>query len=217
MYDSTDASDIPAKATMVAGYVDGNFRNVDALKKRFPKAQVVSITVLGAPGADVCDTEPGNISIPHAAQWAANEVTAGRKPTLYCMASAWDDVKAAVKALGIAGKVSYWVAQYDGKAEIPKGAVAKQYADPKQSGGHFDLSIVADHWPGVDHAGGNHADGASGKIPAQPDGTSELRDDSRDLAVRLTSNLSARRLPVGDGRDVLMVLSHEIERVLNLH
>jgi hypothetical protein len=32
-----------------------------------------------------------------------------------------------------------------------RGAVAKQYADPgTHGGGHYDLSIVADYWPGVD-------------------------------------------------------------------
>jgi len=200
MYDSTDVGDIPAKATMVAGYVDGRFRTVDALRARFPKAKVVTITVLGTAGADVCDTEPGNISIPHAARWAAAEVAAGRRPTLYCMASMWNDVKAAVKAEGISGKVSYWIAQYDGKATVPAGAVAKQYADPTLSGGHFDVSVVADHWPGVDHDAK----------------ATDLRDESRELAEKLAKRLSGRTHPVDDGRDVLIDLNAQIERVLSL-
>jgi hypothetical protein len=200
MHDSTDVGDIPAKASMVAGYIDGRFQTVSALRKRFPKAQVVTVTVLGTPGADVCDTEPGNISISHAAKWAANEVTAGRRPTLYCMASQWDDVKAAVKTQGIAGKVSYWVAQYDGKAEVPVGAVAKQYADPKLSGGHFDLSVVADHWPGVD-----------------PDASSTpLVPATAEMVKKVTRHLAARTSPVGDGRHSLVDLRTQLDRVLSL-
>lgn len=156
MYDSTTAADIPRSAKMVAGYVDGLYRNLTALHTRFPNATIIKITVLGAPGAQVCDTEPGNIGIDGAAKWAAAEVKAGRHPTLYCMASQWPQVKAAVKKRGITGKVSYWIAQYDGKAVIPAGAVAKQHLHGDKnhpgsySGGHYDISIVADYWPGVD-------------------------------------------------------------------
>jgi peptidoglycan hydrolase-like protein with peptidoglycan-binding domain len=150
MFDSTTAGDVPAKARMVAGYVDGSFQTVEELRRRFPRAQVVSITVLGTPGAHVCDTEPGNISISGAVRWAADELHAGRRPTVYCTASQWPQVKAAVEARGLAGKVSYWIANYDGRAAIPRGAVAKQYADPKLTGKHFDVSVVARHWPGVD-------------------------------------------------------------------
>jgi peptidoglycan hydrolase-like protein with peptidoglycan-binding domain len=149
MFDSTTAADVPATATMVAGYVDGKFETVTELRRRFPRAQVVSITVLGTPGAQVCDTEPGNIGVTGAVNWAANELHAGRRPSLYCMASQWAQVKAAVEARGLTGKVSYWIADYDGRAVIPAGAVAKQYADPTLTHKHFDVSVVARHWPGV--------------------------------------------------------------------
>jgi hypothetical protein len=155
-YDSTTAADVPKGGDLYAGYVDGRYVTVPALRKRFPKARIVTITVLGTPGAHVCDTEPGNIGVAGADRRAKNEIVAGRKPTLYLMASMWPQVKTAVKNAGIAGKVSYWIAQYDGKGEIPKGAVAKQYLHGDKnhpgsySGGHYDTSIVADYWPGVD-------------------------------------------------------------------
>lgn len=156
MFDSTTAADVPKGGDLYAGYVDGRYVTASALRKRFPKATVVTITVLGTPGAHVCDTEPGNIGVAGAVRWAKNEIVAGRKPTLYCMASMWPQVKTAAKKAGIDGKVSYWIASYDGKAEIPKGAVAKQYLHGDKnnpgsySGGHYDTSIVADRWPGVD-------------------------------------------------------------------
>lgn len=151
MYDSTSPQDIPAAATMVAGYVDGRYRTVAALRKRFPHARLVTITVNGStPSAHVIDCEPGDVTAESAAAWCAREVEAGRKPTIYCSASDWSAVKHAVAARGLTGKVSYWVADWTGSPHLPAGAVACQYADPKTSGGHFDLSVAADYWPGVD-------------------------------------------------------------------
>lgn len=159
LYDSTTAGDIPAKAAMVAGYLDGNYQTVPALLKRFPHALIVTITVKGTPGAHVCDTEPGNIGITGAAKWAAAEVKAGRRPTLYHMASQRGLVRRAVrKSVGLRKRklVSYWEADYDGDPTLPKGCVAKQYLHGDKnhpgsySGGHYDTSVVADYWPGVD-------------------------------------------------------------------
>jgi hypothetical protein len=150
MYDSVTVKDIPQNARMVAGYVDGLYANVPALHTRFPNATVVTITVFGARGAHVIDCEPGDATPSTAAAWAKSEIDAGRKPTIYCMASQWTAVKLAVAKVGVTGKVSYWIANYDNHPLIPPGAVAKQYANPPTSGGHYDLSVVVDYWPGVD-------------------------------------------------------------------
>jgi len=152
MYDSVNANSVPAGADLYAGYVDGNYANVDQLRRRFPHRTIVTVTVIGLPGANVCDCETGDLTPEHAARWASNEIHAGRKPTIYCNASTWPAVRERVRAYGITGKVSYWIAQYDGRADIPAGAIAKQYLGdhPNGHGGTYDASIVADHWPGVD-------------------------------------------------------------------
>jgi hypothetical protein len=204
MYDSTDVMDIPANARMVAGYVDGRYANVRAMRARFRDAKVVTITVFGKAGADVGDIEPGCMTVDHGVRWARAEVAAGRKPTLYCMASMWPQVKAAVKAAGIGRKVSYWVASYDDVSTIPAGAVAKQYRHgdlstigPKAySGGHFDVSSVVAYWPGVD--------------PRPP-----LSERSRLLARKLRRRLSRRRYPVGAGRRLLRRLRRAIRHALH--
>lgn len=201
LYDSTTVEDIPKHAKMVAGYVDGRYITVPKLKRRFPHATVVTITVLGKPGAMVCDTEPGNIGIDGAAQWAANEVKAGRKPTLYCMKSQWADVKREVRRLGITSKVSYWVADYDNDPKIPDGAVAKQYADPATHGeGHFDVSSVRAHWPGVD---------------PEPKGT-PVSKVSLVLAKHLLKRVGKRDKPPTKGREVFVALHTQLGRVLTL-
>ncbi|HEV2346099.1 MAG TPA: hypothetical protein VGS97_18510, partial [Actinocrinis sp.] len=59
--------------------------------------------------------------------------------------------RAAFAARGVP-EPHWWVAGYDGIAEIPAGAIGKQYADNTALGQPWDLSVVADYWPGVDQA-----------------------------------------------------------------
>ena len=167
MYDSVTVTSVPTGGDLYAAYIDGNYNNLADYKRRFPHTRIVTITVLGTAGADVADCETGDLTPAHAARWAANEIHAGRKPTIYMNASTWPAVRAEVRKLGITGRVNYWVAQYDGHAAIPAGAVAKQYLGdhPNGRGGTYDASVVAAHWPGVD------PDPAPPKPPApQPEG-----------------------------------------------
>jgi len=158
MYDSTTVGDDPVHTDMVAAYVDGRWPNVAAARRRFPHAKVVTITVSGYQAgrpvaANVIDCEKGDATPATAARWAKARIAAKAKPTIYCNRSTWPAVKQAVKAAGITGKVSYWIADYDGKAVIPAGAVAKQYeGSPGNRPGHYDVSIVGPYWPGVDPA-----------------------------------------------------------------
>lgn len=193
-YDSVTIADVPAKAEMVACYVDGRYRNEPEARKRFPKATIVTITVTGQAGAHVADCEMGDLDPAAAARWAKAEVKAGRKPTIYCAASQWSTVKRAVGRT----KVSWWIADYDGKPVIPAGAVAKQYlGSPGNSPGHYDVSVVVDHWPGVDR-------------PVR-----RLSVTTRLLARRLVHRLTNRSHPVthaGD-RDLLHELEKQAKRV----
>ena len=59
MYDSLDVTAIPAGATFVAGYVDGEDRTWQALVRRFPKAHKESITRSPQFRADWLDVESG--------------------------------------------------------------------------------------------------------------------------------------------------------------
>lgn len=155
MYDSVSASSLPSNARMVAGYVDGLYRNVAALRTRFPKATLVRITVTGGTlDAHVADVERGDLSPQSGAAWAQRKHHAGQHGTLYCSTSVRSAVETECRKLGLVlGRdYSIWQAQYDGRADIPAGAVAKQYLGdhPNGHGGTYDASVVADHWPGVD-------------------------------------------------------------------
>jgi hypothetical protein len=146
MYDAVTPGNVPASVTLVAGYGDGYYDNVAAFKARFPHATVVEIAVSSKDDlGTVLDVENGDAVPTEAPGWVQRRRAAGVIPTVYCNSSTWPLVQEAFRAAGVA-EPNYWLASYDGDPTIPAGAVAKQYADP----GPYDLSSVADYWPGVD-------------------------------------------------------------------
>lgn len=153
LYDSTTPSVIPRTAAMVAGYLPpSRYAWSDADWARFPTAVHVRIAVRAStPDGHVLDVEMGDATPAQAPGWVKARRAAGADPTIYCSVSLWPTVRAAFTAAGVA-QPHYWIAHYDGDPTIPVGAVAKQHIDPPGSGGHWDLSVVADHWPGVDPA-----------------------------------------------------------------
>jgi len=152
MYDAVNIANLPADATLLAGYVDGRDTTGHFARVRtaHPQTRVLRITVTGGTlDAEIGDIEVGDMTPHSGAAWAARKIAAGQHPTLYCNASTWPSVKAEVQKAGIAGRISYWIADYDGDPTIPAGAVAKQFTD-RALGRSLDQSIVAAHWPGVD-------------------------------------------------------------------
>ncbi len=152
MHDSITAADIPRDAHIVAGYVSGRYKWSPADWARFPNATKVRIATSAAvDDGHVLDVEPGDATPGEAPGWVQMRRRAGVDPTVYCNLGALPAVRAAFAAAGVA-QPHYWVARYDNVPAVPAGAVAKQYCDPATSGGHYDLSCVADYWPGVDPA-----------------------------------------------------------------
>lgn len=153
MFDAVTATNIPRSATMVAGYVDQITSKPWSVSdwELFPYAVHVAIvkkasSVFG----DVLDVETGDASPSEAPGWVSAMRTVGLDPTVYCNFSTWNLVQSAFAATGVQPP-HYWIAKYDDVASIPpswvaSGCVAKQY---KNTPG-YDLSIVADYWPGVD-------------------------------------------------------------------
>lgn len=153
MHDSITASDIPTSATMVAGYVSGTWTWSAADWARFPHATKVRIaTHADVNDGHVLDVETGDATPAEAPGWVTMRRAAGVTPTVYMNNSTWASVKAAFVAQGVA-QPNYWVAHYDADPAIPSGGIAKQYlwdGNPCNSGGHYDISSVADFWPGID-------------------------------------------------------------------
>lgn len=148
MYDSVNPNSIPANANIVAGYVDGLY----AWKSwaRFPNAIKVRIAVFASTNdGHVLDIETGDATPAQGPGWVIMRRKAGIDPTVYCNASTWSAVRAAFQAAGVA-QPHYWIAEYPGNGPvIQAGAIAHQYQDV----GPYDLSVVADYWPGIDPGG----------------------------------------------------------------
>lgn len=148
MYDGVNASRLPSNALMVAGYVDGLYAWSQADWDRFPGAVKVRIAVKATSIADVLDIETGNDMNPADwVSWAQLVRSHGKVPCAYMNTSTWPSVRKAFTSRGVVEPL-YWVAQYDNVASIPAGAIGKQYYNSDQLG--YDLSVVANSWPGVD-------------------------------------------------------------------
>lgn len=150
MYDAVDASKIPANALMVAGYVDGLYAWSDADWARFKGAVKLRIAIRATTVAHILDIETGNDMNP--ADWVSwaqlvRREYPGFNPIAYMNTSTWPSVRSAFRSRGVA-EPSYWVAQYDGVAQIPAGTIGKQYYNNNSLG--YDLSIVVGSIPGID-------------------------------------------------------------------
>lgn len=166
MYDADNPYDIPSDAAMVAGYIDGSRTTwTQAMWDRFPNAQKITISAVGKRwDADVFDVEPGCIWPPeNVIPLVKKAREEGRWPTVYCNeVNHWQYIRDMFRGMSME-EPPYLVANYDGDPTIPHGAVGKQFAHPRdvnrpanrpqqpwETFKHFDLSSIANHWPGVD-------------------------------------------------------------------
>lgn len=159
MYDSTNPFDIPQTARMVAGYTDGLYAwSFDGWKYHGAAVKVRICAVSIDMSAHVADVENGALTAAQGAEFVVQKLARGEIPTLYFSTGRWNEVSAAVRARGVANnRWLYWAAQWDRNPNsLPLSSstsgdyVAHQYSGSATSGGHYDLSSVADFWPGVD-------------------------------------------------------------------
>lgn len=160
MYDSDRPSAIPTDAQMVAGYIDGTTGKWTAADwRRFPNSIHVEIARRDTTNAGhVLDVEPGFPTWPPSiktVRWVEMRRTAGMIPTIYCNeVNGWPILRKLFYDARVP-EPQWWTSRYKLSLadSIPAGAVARQWADPVLHGqGHFDLSTVADYWPGVDRS-----------------------------------------------------------------
>jgi hypothetical protein len=148
MYDGVTATRLPVSAAVVGGYVDGQYAWSAADWARFPRSVKVRIAVFPSTNdGHVLDVEPGDATPAQSVDWVLMRRRAGVDPTVYMNTSTWQTVRSAFAVRGVA-EPHYWVAAYDDNAVIPAGAIGKQYYNNDTLG--YDLSVVADYWPGVD-------------------------------------------------------------------
>lgn len=86
MPDSIHPADLPPGYPAYLGYVDGNWATLPELKRLFPAAYLVGLTVTGGTlDADGIDVEPGNPDAVDGAVWAARKLVAdpASRPIVY--------------------------------------------------------------------------------------------------------------------------------------
>lgn len=149
MYDAADPGGIPRGASMVAGYVDGQYAWSPGQWGMFPKAVKVRIAVDPATNdGHVFDGPPDNGDWTHVVGWVRMRRQAGADPSVYTDGDQWGLAQQTFRAAGVA-EPHWWIAVWNGVADVPAGMVAHQYAN---NGNAYDLSAVLDYWPGVDPA-----------------------------------------------------------------
>lgn len=152
MYDSTNPADIPVSAKVVGYYVDGIYRVTPEIVKHYhPSAVLVPISAIGTHNGVVGDVEPGCIWPPaNAVPWVLARRAARVDPTVYCNETYHLPLVKAVFAKAKVPLPHLWCSNYDNVPVLRAGEIARQYANPPLAGGHFDLSVVANFWPGID-------------------------------------------------------------------
>lgn len=197
MYDSVNAWAIPAAAPMVAGYEDGAYAWSEAAWARFPNAIKVLISVGANPRlARVADVERGDYLPWQAVDFVLLQRSKGIDPTVYVNLSNWAPTQTEFRLRGVP-EPHWWLALYDGVAVVPPGAVAKQYANSVYTHGNYDLSIVADFWPGVDLTYGPSTGGA------------ELLPDERAALLNIKAEVGTPVLANGVA-DLLLKRTHSL-------
>jgi hypothetical protein len=141
MYDAVTVEHIPLTATHVAAYVDG-YRNLEAMRKRFPKALLTTITVKGSV-ADVLDVERGAATITDARRWVLAMRKIGRRPIVYCSKSNLPRVQTAMRDAKVADPF-YWVADWTDVPHLVTGSIATQFKSVPHD---YDVSLLRDDFP----------------------------------------------------------------------
>jgi hypothetical protein len=105
---------LPSGADAYAGYVDGIWVTVPALKARFPHTPILSLTVFPGVVADGADCEAGDLTVPQLAGWLRWRLDAGQyRPVGYAGAANMQAVLNAIAGQGIMrSSVRLWSAHY---------------------------------------------------------------------------------------------------------
>jgi hypothetical protein len=116
MYDCTNVTSLPAGADAYAGYVDGLFANLTAIKRRFAGsgAHFLSIAVFASDDADCLDIEAGDATNAQAPGWVNRRLTGGAfRPCLYTSVSNVDALMTTLNETGISrAEIRLWSAHY---------------------------------------------------------------------------------------------------------
>ena len=140
IYDAVDVAAIPASATTILAYIDGNYVTYPAARKRFPSARILTVTTSGKNAADICDVESQDAT----PAIAAAGVRAGLYHTVYSDVSTKPALDSALSGLAW----QWYAAHPTGVPHLEPNSVATQYAWPGYgSPGNYDISMTNGTYP----------------------------------------------------------------------
>jgi hypothetical protein len=154
MFDAVDIGQIPGDASIVAGYVNGNYVTFRQLSARFPHARHLSIAVTAEADADALDVEPGDATYVQVPAWYQRQKARGAaRPVIYASVSRMtSEILPVLRQAGIAlADVRLWSAHYTYSAhlcgpgscqQMPVQADATQWTD-RAMGRNLDQSVLA--------------------------------------------------------------------------
>lgn len=134
--DAVNASVLDPGATHAVFYMDGGFPNRSAVATRCPHAKLYAITTRGATGHGIfaLDSENGDIDtgarghFPQTEAWVAEQVRLGVSPiVVYANQDRWLNLGLLSALAKYGNRIERWDADFDGNAQVPSWASAKQY------------------------------------------------------------------------------------------
>lgn len=182
----------PASIDLIAYYVDGNYvPSRQALDRFAGKVHVpISVNLSGNAGI-VLDGPPDNGSVSEVPGWVDRAWRRGVTPTVYTDRSMWAEIVQAINNAGVRQPL-WWIAQWNGDASMIPGAIAHQY---ETVANRYDLSVVADYWPGIDPAPtspgapsrGGGGGGTTTQKPSPPPGPTPQQIEAEDKVLLVST------------------------------
>lgn len=160
MADALTGANIPAgRFDLIGYYVDGNTSGWPQSELDRLKASLqVGISAINTDAGTANDMERGNGNAQQVLAWIVKRRAAGIDPTVYCAPGyrggyGQQDLIDACASAGVA-LPWWWIADATMTPHMYPGdrVVATQWAVDTQLKLGYDLSMVADYWPGVDPA-----------------------------------------------------------------
>ena len=130
-YSSVTTSDIPASAPVVFAYADGEWSQVEEVKRRCPHAKIVTIHCLTRYGADMYDFEPGCLPVAEAHTILLDVIKGGQKsPIGYASLDNMLTIRSEFeKSGGNVNEVRWLPAHYTPTPELPEWAAGVQWSE----------------------------------------------------------------------------------------
>ena len=150
MLDSITPGNLPPGADAYAGYADGRFANLTAMRARFPGTRILEIAVFASADAECADCETGDMTPEQLPAWVKRQLARGvHRPVVYASISVMPAVLRVLRAAGVTrDDVRLWSAHYGAGKHICTGMDGTQWTSkaPGTGGTLIDESLLNDNF-----------------------------------------------------------------------